>query len=358
MPDQDGPKPNRLRGDPLDHVEALLKGQGGVTLFMRAAELAIDELARHKSRSDQHLKPSDVGVMRALVRHARRDTWRSWPSQTTIAGLAGLTTRRHVDLAVKRLQDLGLIQRDGYRSVESKRVVCWRIDFAKLLRAGAMARALAFADALQRSPGAPSPEAQLPLPPSSVAFVEPEMPALFLSQEEDAEVIFDRPSSDQNDNLVRSFVHAGVIFDRGSSDLLSPLKGSKITQSPRGDGNQRIEQVGRTTTWGSEPEIEPTSPVVPSASGGDMREERLLPEDAWQRVRRALRDRITPQNYDTWLRPTRAGFWDLDNPRVLVVIAPNDLAADWLQTRLRSVTQQCAAAALGEGYSVRYIDAA
>lgn len=89
-----------------------------------------------------------------------------------------------------------------------------------------------------------------------------------------------------------------------------------------------------------------------------MREERLLPEDAWQRVRRALRDRITPQNYDTWLRPTRAGFWDLDNPRVLVVIAPNDLAADWLQTRLRSVTQQCAAAALGEGYSVRYIDAA
>lgn len=61
--------------------------------------------------------------------------------------------------------------------------------------------------------------------------------------------------------------------------------------------------------------------------------------------------RVTRQNYDTWLRSTVGLRWE---GTTLVVAAPNDLACDWLSTRMKTMIAQALSAVAGPGVSVRF----
>ena len=61
--------------------------------------------------------------------------------------------------------------------------------------------------------------------------------------------------------------------------------------------------------------------------------------------------RVTRQNYDTWLRPTVGQCYE---GTTLVVQAANDLACDWLSTRMKSVISQALTAVAGPGLTVRF----
>jgi chromosomal replication initiator protein len=61
--------------------------------------------------------------------------------------------------------------------------------------------------------------------------------------------------------------------------------------------------------------------------------------------------RVTRQNYETWLRYTVGMRYD---GTTLVVAAANDLACDWLSTRMRSVILQALTAVAGPGMQVRF----
>lgn len=72
---------------------------------------------------------------------------------------------------------------------------------------------------------------------------------------------------------------------------------------------------------------------------------------AWEAILGQLLLRVTRQNYDNWLRNT-AGLRFEGN--TLVVAAANELAADWLSTRMRSVIAQAIAAAGNATLQVRF----
>jgi chromosomal replication initiator protein len=61
--------------------------------------------------------------------------------------------------------------------------------------------------------------------------------------------------------------------------------------------------------------------------------------------------RVTRQNYDTWLRHTVGKRFE---GTTLVVAAANDLACDWLSTRMRAVVLQSLTAVAGPGLRVRF----
>jgi chromosomal replication initiator protein len=61
--------------------------------------------------------------------------------------------------------------------------------------------------------------------------------------------------------------------------------------------------------------------------------------------------RVTRQNYDTWLRSTVGERYD---GTTLVVAAANDLACDWLSTRMKNVIGQALTAVAGPGLMVRF----
>ena len=74
----------------------------------------------------------------------------------------------------------------------------------------------------------------------------------------------------------------------------------------------------------------------------------------WDATLAQLHLRVTRQNYDSWLRPTVGLRFE---GTTLVVSAANDLACDWLATRMKSVIAQALAAVAGPGLHVRYVPA-
>jgi chromosomal replication initiator protein len=73
--------------------------------------------------------------------------------------------------------------------------------------------------------------------------------------------------------------------------------------------------------------------------------------EIWEAVLGQLLLRVTRQNYDTWLRHTNALRFE---GTTLIVAAANDLACDWLSTRLRSVIAQALTTVAGQGLQVRF----
>ena len=72
----------------------------------------------------------------------------------------------------------------------------------------------------------------------------------------------------------------------------------------------------------------------------------------WEATLGQLLLRVTRQNYDTWLRSTVGLRFEGD--ATLVVAAANDLAADWLATRMHLVIAQAIGAVAGPAVSVRF----
>ena len=71
----------------------------------------------------------------------------------------------------------------------------------------------------------------------------------------------------------------------------------------------------------------------------------------WEATLSQLMLRVTRQNYDTWLRATVGQRYE---GTTLVVNAANDLACDWLSTRMKSVIAQALTAVAGPGLTVRF----
>ncbi len=71
----------------------------------------------------------------------------------------------------------------------------------------------------------------------------------------------------------------------------------------------------------------------------------------WDAALDQLLLRVSRQNYDTWLRDTAGLRFD---GTTLVVCAANDLAADWLGSRMRTVITQSLTAVAGPGLKVRF----
>jgi chromosomal replication initiator protein len=74
----------------------------------------------------------------------------------------------------------------------------------------------------------------------------------------------------------------------------------------------------------------------------------------WDAALAQLLLRVTRQNYDSWLRNTVGLRFE---GTTLVVCAPNELACDWLSTRMKSMISQALAAVAGPGLQVRYVPA-
>ncbi len=71
----------------------------------------------------------------------------------------------------------------------------------------------------------------------------------------------------------------------------------------------------------------------------------------WDATLAQLLLRVTRQNYDSWLRNTVGLRFE---GTTLVVAAANELACDWLSTRMKSVIAQALTAVAGVGLQVRY----
>jgi chromosomal replication initiator protein len=71
----------------------------------------------------------------------------------------------------------------------------------------------------------------------------------------------------------------------------------------------------------------------------------------WEATLSQLLLRVTRQNYDSWLRNTTGLRFE---GTTLVVAAANELACDWLSTRMKSVIAQGLTAVAGPGLQVRY----
>ena len=71
----------------------------------------------------------------------------------------------------------------------------------------------------------------------------------------------------------------------------------------------------------------------------------------WDAALDQLLLRVSRQNYDTWLRDTAGLRFE---GTTLVVGAPNQLAADWLSTRMRTVIMQAINAVAGPGLKLRF----
>ena len=74
-------------------------------------------------------------------------------------------------------------------------------------------------------------------------------------------------------------------------------------------------------------------------------------QQIWEATLSQLMLRVTRQNYDTWLRSTVGQCYE---GTTLVVTAANDLACDWLSTRMKSVIGQALTAVAGPGLTVRF----
>jgi chromosomal replication initiator protein len=71
----------------------------------------------------------------------------------------------------------------------------------------------------------------------------------------------------------------------------------------------------------------------------------------WDATLAQLLLRVTRQNYDTWLRNTVGLRFE---GTTLVVATANDLASDWLSTRMKSVIGQALTAVAGPGLQLRF----
>ena len=74
----------------------------------------------------------------------------------------------------------------------------------------------------------------------------------------------------------------------------------------------------------------------------------------WDATLAQLLLRVTRQNYDTWLRNTVGLRFE---GTTLVVATANDLACDWLSTRMKSVIAQALTAVAGPGLQLRFVPA-
>lgn len=72
----------------------------------------------------------------------------------------------------------------------------------------------------------------------------------------------------------------------------------------------------------------------------------------WDATLAQLVLRVTRQNYDSWLRNTVGLRFE---GTTLIVAAANELACDWLSTRMKSVIAQALSAVAGPGLQVRYL---
>jgi chromosomal replication initiator protein len=74
----------------------------------------------------------------------------------------------------------------------------------------------------------------------------------------------------------------------------------------------------------------------------------------WDATLAQLLLRVTRQNYDTWLRNTVGLRFE---GTALVVATANDLACDWLSTRMKAVIAQALTAVAGPGLQLRFVPA-
>jgi chromosomal replication initiator protein len=74
-------------------------------------------------------------------------------------------------------------------------------------------------------------------------------------------------------------------------------------------------------------------------------------QQIWEATLGQLVLKVTRQNYDTWLRPTVGLRYE---GTTLVVRAANELACDWLSTRMKSVIAQALTTVAGAGLSVQF----
>ena len=75
------------------------------------------------------------------------------------------------------------------------------------------------------------------------------------------------------------------------------------------------------------------------------------PAQVWEQTLAQLLLRVTRQNYETWLRNTAGDRFD---GTTLVVSVSNDLACDWLSTRMRQVIAHSLTAVAGPGLGIRF----
>jgi chromosomal replication initiator protein len=75
-------------------------------------------------------------------------------------------------------------------------------------------------------------------------------------------------------------------------------------------------------------------------------------QQIWDATLGQLLLRVTRQNYETWLRPTVGLRFE---GTTLVVATANDLACDWLSTRMKSVIAQSLTAVAGPGLQLRFV---
>ena len=75
-------------------------------------------------------------------------------------------------------------------------------------------------------------------------------------------------------------------------------------------------------------------------------------QQIWDATLAQLLLRVTRQNYETWLRPTVGLRFE---GTTLVVATANDLACDWLSTRMKSVIAQSLTAVAGPGLQLRFV---
>lgn len=73
--------------------------------------------------------------------------------------------------------------------------------------------------------------------------------------------------------------------------------------------------------------------------------------EIWDATLGQLLLRVTRQNFDSWLRATTGLRFEGTN---LIVSVPNELTADWLSTRMRSVIRQALTTVAGGGLKVEY----
>jgi len=75
------------------------------------------------------------------------------------------------------------------------------------------------------------------------------------------------------------------------------------------------------------------------------------PEDLWQQVLQALKQRLSRPAYETWLKSTRALAL---NGSTLLIGVPNEFARDWLQTRLYSLIKSTVSSTLKSDVEVDF----
>lgn len=75
----------------------------------------------------------------------------------------------------------------------------------------------------------------------------------------------------------------------------------------------------------------------------------------WRDLQERLKEKVTASSYDTWFKPLEVSGIDGDT---LLLVAPNDFAADWLRSRYQSMVNELVAQLSGSIKQVRFLQPA